>query len=125
MSSVSHPGIRAGVQCPSSRMRRHLRGLWFRFGVNNSSAHPLTFFEQLCYLGRPISRDILPTREPGIQFFSGAQAQAGWPDWIEVTEGVGTGFVAGSENGFLVGEGSLTGGNWKCTLAGARCSLSW
>jgi hypothetical protein len=68
---------------------------------------------------------MLPTRKPGIQLFSYPQPQAYWPDQIEIAEGINDGFVAGSENGFLVDEGSSVGGSWKCTLAGARCSLSW
>lgn len=85
----------------------------------------LTSFEQLCHLERPTSRDALPTREPGIQFFSHPREQDGCPDEIEITEGAEGGFVAGSENGVLVDEGHSVGPSWKCTLAGARCSLSW
>ena len=86
----------------------------------------LTSFEQLCYLERPASRNVLPTRKPGIQIFSHLQPSVGWrADQIEDAEGVDAGFVAGSENGFLVDEGLSGGSDWKCTLAGARCSLSW
>jgi len=64
-------------------------------------------------------------RKPGIKFFSRPQPPTGWPDQIEIVEGVEGGFIAGSENGFLVDEGSSGGPSWKCTLAGARCSLGW
>lgn len=67
-------------------------------------------------------RNVLPTRKPGIQFFSHPQPPVGWDDQTKIAEGR---FVAGSENGFLVDEGSSGGTGWKCTLAGARCSLSW
>lgn len=72
-----------------------------------------------------MSLDVLPARKPGIQFFSRPEPQVSWSDQIENTEGAESGFVAGSENGFLAGEVSSVGPSWRCTLAGARCSLSW
>lgn len=72
-----------------------------------------------------MSLGVLPARKSGIQFFSYPQPQVCWSDQIEITDDAESGFVAGSENGFLVGEGPSVGHSWKCTLAGARCSLSW
>ena len=94
-------------------------------GLKVMPVHLLTCFEQLCYLESSARGDALPVRKPGIQFFSRPQLPGGWPDQIKIAEGDASGFVAGSENGLLVGEGPRGGDGWKCTLAGARCSLSW
>jgi len=93
--------------------------------LESHAAPPKGSAVQLCYLEPPAPLDVLPMRRPGIQFFSRPQLSVGRSDQIEIAEGVEDGFVAGSENGFLVDEGSPVGSGWKCTLAGARCSLSW
>lgn len=72
-----------------------------------------------------MSQNALPTRKPGIQFFSRPQLQVSWEDRAGIAKDVEGGFVAGSENGFLIDEGSSGETGWKCTLAGARCSLDW
>lgn len=93
--------------------------------LESHTAPPEGSVAQLCYLKRSSSLNILPTRKPGVQFFSRPQLQIGDMVQAEVGGDVEEGFIAGSENGFLVDEASPVGSGWKCTLTGARCSISW